>query len=124
MIPTLEELGGMQLYPSDSSVGQGQCSSSIMCPLNIYLLDRRPALRAVLRALLVTYSLLMGSLLVPPPTILGVKPEWERHFEWINILSQNLMAAANDLRPIQVCLIELNFRVNAHHIRQEDTLNR
>lgn len=29
-------------------------------------------------------------------------PEWTRHVEWITILAQNIMAAANDLRPIQV----------------------
>jgi len=65
----------------------------------------------------------MGSLLVPPPTALDVRPEWERHFEWINVLSQNLMAAVNDLRPIQVFLIESHLRVNAHPIRLEVTLN-
>lgn len=31
-----------------------------------------------------------------------VPPDWQRHVEWINVLSQNLMAAANDLRPVQV----------------------
>lgn len=30
------------------------------------------------------------------------QPEWMRHVEWITILGQNIMAAANDLRPIQV----------------------
>ncbi|KAK7694986.1 hypothetical protein QCA50_002174 [Cerrena zonata] len=29
------------------------------------------------------------------------QPEWMRHVEWITILGQNIMAAANDLRPIQ-----------------------
>ncbi|KAF8913051.1 hypothetical protein CPB84DRAFT_1760234 [Gymnopilus junonius] len=43
----------------------------------------------------------MGSLLSPPPTSPEVPPEWQRHVEWINVLSQNLMAAANDLRPVQ-----------------------
>lgn len=30
------------------------------------------------------------------------QPEWMRHVEWVTILAQNIMAAANDLRPIQV----------------------
>ncbi|KAF9527755.1 MED7 protein-domain-containing protein [Crepidotus variabilis] len=82
-IPSLEELGGHQLYPSDPSI------------------DRRPALQAVLRSVLVTYSSLMGSLLAPPPINPEIPPDWQHHVEWINVLSQNLMAAANDLRPIQ-----------------------
>lgn len=65
-------------------------------------LDRRPALLSVLRTLLVTYSALMGSLLVPPPLSPETPPEWDRHISWITVLSQNLMAAANDLRPVQV----------------------
>ena len=72
--------------------------------LRFIFLDRRPALQAVLRSLLVTYSAVMGSLLIPPPTSPDIPPEWRRHVEWINVLSQNLMAAANDLRPIQVTI--------------------
>ncbi|KAJ3514402.1 hypothetical protein NLJ89_g2403 [Agrocybe chaxingu] len=82
-IPSLAESGGNQLYPADPTI------------------DRRPALRSVLRSLLVTYSALTGSLLLPPPTNPEIPPEWQRHVDWINILSQNLMAAANDLRPVQ-----------------------
>ena len=33
----------------------------------------------------------------------SLQPEWQRYVEWITVLSQNLMAAANDLRPVQVC---------------------
>ncbi|KDR85395.1 hypothetical protein GALMADRAFT_51913 [Galerina marginata CBS 339.88] len=84
-IPSLAELGGNQLYPTDPTIGK----------------DRRPALRSVLRSLLVTYSSLTGSLLAPPPVSPEIPPEWQRHVEWINVLSQNLMAAANDLRPVQ-----------------------
>ena len=54
--------------------------------------------------MLVTYSALMGSMLVPPPIDPTVPPEWQRHVEWMTVLSQNLMAAANDLRPVQVRL--------------------
>ncbi|KAH9486563.1 Mediator of RNA polymerase II transcription subunit 7 [Psilocybe cubensis] len=82
-IPSLGELGGNQLYPADPTI------------------DRRPALRSILRSLLVTYSSLMGALLSPPPLSPEVPPDWQRHVEWINVLSQNLMAAANDLRPVQ-----------------------
>ncbi len=64
--------------------------------------DRRPALRSILRSLLVTYSKLLSSLLAPPPTNSSEgEVEWKQHLEWINILAQNIMAAANDLRPVQ-----------------------
>lgn len=63
--------------------------------------DRRPALLAILRSMLLTYSRLTGSLLLPPPTTAAATPEWQRHVEWINVLAQNIMAAANDLRPVQ-----------------------
>ncbi|KAJ7070759.1 MED7 protein-domain-containing protein [Mycena amicta] len=83
-IPSLAEQGGRQLYPEDPTV------------------DRRPALLAILRSLLVTYSSLTSSVLAPPPTMPSAdKPEWQDNVEWITILAQNLMAAANDLRPVQ-----------------------
>jgi len=86
-IPSLAELGGHQLYPADPSI------------------DRRPALLAVLRSMLVTYSNLTDTMLAPPPPppppSASAAPEWQRHVEWITILAQNLMAAANDLRPVQ-----------------------
>ncbi|OCH94573.1 hypothetical protein OBBRIDRAFT_817082 [Obba rivulosa] len=83
-IPSLAELGGHQLYPADPSV------------------DRRPALRSILRSMLVTYSQLLDALLQPPPTTSSTTPpEWQRHVEWITVLAQNIMAAANDLRPVQ-----------------------
>ncbi|THH18567.1 hypothetical protein EW146_g2443 [Bondarzewia mesenterica] len=80
-IPSLAELGGHQLYPADLSV------------------DRRPALLSVLRSALVTYSSLLNALLAPPSV--GEAQEWQRLVEWITILAQNIMAAANDLRPVQ-----------------------
>ncbi|KAI0803313.1 MED7 protein-domain-containing protein [Irpex lacteus] len=83
-IPSLAELGGHQLYPADPSI------------------DRRPALLAVLKSMLVTYSHLLDALLLPPPTASSTEPpEWHRHIEWITVLAQNLMAAANDMRPVQ-----------------------
>ncbi|SJL06291.1 uncharacterized protein ARMOST_09627 [Armillaria ostoyae] len=85
-IPPLAEAGITQLYPSDPSA------------------DRRPALLSVLRSLLVTYSYLTSALLAPPLTNSSrenVEPEWKRHVDWISILSQNILAAANDLRPVQ-----------------------
>jgi mediator of RNA polymerase II transcription subunit 7 len=84
-IPSLADLGGHQLYPADPSA------------------DRRPALSSILHSLLVTYSNLTGAILAPPPPPhTAVPPEWQRHVEWITVLAQNLMAAANDLRPVQV----------------------
>ncbi|KAI0356901.1 hypothetical protein OH77DRAFT_178809 [Trametes cingulata] len=106
-IPSLAELGGHQLYPADPSV------------------DRRPALRSILRSLLVTYSKLLSALLLPPPTASSaqVEPEWKRHLEWINVLAQNIMAAANDLRPVQARgNLELMMRRQLE-LRREETKN-
>jgi mediator of RNA polymerase II transcription subunit 7 len=89
-IPSLAEAGGTQLYPVDPTV------------------DRRPALKSILQSLLTTYSSLTKSLLDPPPANLTEEaPEWQRHLEWLTVLSQNLLAAANDLRPVQVCIVTL-----------------
>jgi len=75
--------------------------------------------------MLVTYSSLLGSLLEPPNTMstAGLQPEWQRYVEWITVLSQNLMAAANDLRPIQVCSRLLHYRLNEAP-RADQTLRR
>lgn len=53
--------------------------------------------------MLVTYSHLLHALLAPPPTMssLEIPPDWRKHAEWLSVMSQNLMAAANDLRPVQ-----------------------
>lgn len=52
--------------------------------------------------MLVTYSKLLDAILAPPPTNSSqIEAEWKQHLEWINILAQNIMAAANDLRPVQ-----------------------
>jgi len=59
-------------------------------------------LLGILRSILVTYSALTASLLLPPPPPdSNIQPEWQQHVEWIRVLSQNIMAAANDLRPMQ-----------------------
>ena len=68
-----------------------------------YPLDRRPALQAVLRTLLHTYSSFLSSILVPPPSQTSdVPPDWQRLVEWMRVMGQNIMGAANDLRPVQV----------------------
>jgi mediator of RNA polymerase II transcription subunit 7 len=64
--------------------------------------DRRLALLSILKSMLVTYSSFLGALLAPPPITSSAPPEWHRQVEWITILAQNVMAAANDLRPVQV----------------------
>lgn len=73
------------------------------------LADRRVALLTILKSMLVTYSSFLGALLAPPPsTTSNAPPEWHRQVEWITVLAQNIMAAANDLRPVQVRLIPSN----------------
>ncbi|TDL28219.1 hypothetical protein BD410DRAFT_782189 [Rickenella mellea] len=83
-VPSLGELGGRQLYPADPTV------------------DRRPALVSILRTLLATFSSLLSSVLAPPPTATSNDPpDWQRHIEWMTVMGQNIMSAANDLRPVQ-----------------------
>lgn len=102
-IPSLAELGGHQLYPADPSVGESVVQHHTTRVLIVISLDRRPALLSILHSLLVTHSNLTGAILAPPPPPSStVPPEWQRHVEWITVLAQNLMAAANDLRPVQV----------------------
>ncbi|KAF8632972.1 hypothetical protein AX15_001569 [Amanita polypyramis BW_CC] len=102
-IPSLAELGGHQLYPADPSV------------------DRRPALLTILRSILASYYALTSSLLQPPPPNPSTQPDWQRHVEWITVLSQNIMAAANDLRPVQARVsLELMMKRQLE-IRREET---
>jgi len=103
-IPSLADLGGHQLYPADPSV------------------DRRPSLLAVLKSALVTYYTLTGSMLSPPPPPTSTEPpEWQRHVEWLTVLAQNLMAAANDLRPVQARVnLELMMKRQLE-LRREET---
>lgn len=103
-IPPLAEAGITQLYPSDPSAGAFSRVILMIASTHPHT-DRRPALLSVLRSLLVTYSYLTSALLAPPLTNSSrenVEPEWKRHVDWISILSQNILAAANDLRPVQV----------------------
>lgn len=52
--------------------------------------------------MLVTYSHLLKALLLPPPNPqLEDPPEWRKYVEWLTVMSQNIMSAANDLRPVQ-----------------------
>jgi hypothetical protein len=78
-------------------------------PNTYTLADRRVALLTILKSMLVTYSSFLGALLAPPPSAASdAPPEWHRQVEWITVLAQNIMAAANDLRPVQVRLIPSN----------------
>lgn len=106
-IPTLGEMGGTQLYPEDPTVGMFTVTS-IPCVNLRSLSDRRPALQAVLRTLLHTYSSFLSSILAPPPSQTSdVPPDWQRLVEWMRVMGQNIMGAANDLRPVQVCYCAL-----------------
>ncbi|THG93622.1 hypothetical protein EW145_g8327 [Phellinidium pouzarii] len=91
-IPSLGELGGQQLYPEDPTI--------------------------------VTYSRLLKSLLIPPP---GPGPhstepaEWHKHVEWLNVMSQNIMSAANDLRPVQARFNLEAMMTRQLELRREET---
>ncbi|KAF4573114.1 Mediator of RNA polymerase II transcription subunit 7 [Pleurotus pulmonarius] len=102
-MPSLGEMGGLQLYPEDPSV------------------DRRPALRSALRSLLVTYSAMTKSLLAPAPINADVPPEWGRHAEWIDVMAQNMMFAANELRPIQARASLEGMMKRQIELRREET---
>jgi len=103
-IPSLGDLGGHQLYPEDATT------------------DRRVALSTILKSMLVTYSSFLGALLAPPPSAASsTAPEWHRQVEWIKTLAQNIMAAANDLRPVQArASLELMMKRQLD-IRREET---
>jgi len=103
-IISLREVGGHQLYPEDAAA------------------DRRPALLSILKSMLVTYSSFLGALLAPPPSVASnVPPEWHRHIDWISVLAQNVMAAANDLRPVQArASLELMMKRQLE-LRREET---
>ncbi|KAF8274002.1 MED7 protein-domain-containing protein [Lactarius quietus] len=102
-IPSLGEVGGHQLYPQDAAA------------------DRRPALLYILKSMLVTYSSFLSALLAPPPSTTTTPPEWHRQVEWITTLAQNVMAAANDLRPVQArASLELMMKRQLE-LRKEET---
>ncbi|KAF8506609.1 MED7 protein-domain-containing protein [Russula emetica] len=105
-IPSLGEVGGHQLYPEDAAA------------------DRRVALLTILKSMFVTYSSFLGALLAPPPsaTASNAPPEWHRQVEWITVLAQNIMAAANDLRPVQArASLELMMKRQLE-LRREETM--
>jgi len=103
-IPSLEEMGGHQLYPEDAAA------------------DRRPALLSILKSMLVTYSSFLGALLAPPPSAASsAPPEWQRQVDWITVLAQNVMAAANDLRPVQARVSLEHMMRRQLELRREET---
>ncbi|KAH8119920.1 MED7 protein-domain-containing protein [Phellopilus nigrolimitatus] len=103
-ILSLGEYGGQQLYPADPTM------------------DRRPALLSILRSMLVTYSHLLKSMLAPPPNPNSAEsPEWQKHVDWLSVMSQNIMSAANDLRPVQArCNLEA-MMTRQLQLRREET---
>ncbi|KAH8835784.1 MED7 protein-domain-containing protein [Flagelloscypha sp. PMI_526] len=105
-VMSLKEHGLQQFYPSDPTS------------------DRRPALVSVLRSLLLTYNNLTASLLNPPPLEDDEhpppQPDWVKSVEWLTLLGQNLMAAANELRPVQARgNLELMMKRQLEHRRNE-----
>ncbi|KAJ3530331.1 hypothetical protein NMY22_g8617 [Coprinellus aureogranulatus] len=101
-IPSLAELGGTQLYPSDPSV------------------DRRPALLSVLKSLLVTYSNLITSLLRPPPVAPGARCNLElmmqRQLELRREETKNIHSKCDELesklRELRSSALELSVKSN------------
>lgn len=69
--------------------------------------DHRPALRKLLRTILVTYDELLGALLVPPSHDPSNQqpPEYLQHLDWLRLNAINMIAAINELRPVQVSYI-------------------
>ncbi|KAF9514201.1 hypothetical protein BS47DRAFT_1343289, partial [Hydnum rufescens UP504] len=102
--PTLEEGGITRLYPKGT--------------------DHRPALQKLLQTLLLEYHSLVGALLIPPPPILPDVPQeplWAKHIDWIGLVALNMVAAVNELRPIQARgTLELA-RKNQLAARREET---
>ncbi|KAL1749016.1 MED7 protein-domain-containing protein [Schizophyllum fasciatum] len=84
-IMSLAEAGIAQLFPDDPSE------------------DRRPAMLSILRSLLAQYSRLTKTVTIPPPRDLpeGTQSESQEMISWMKVLTQNLMATANELRPVQ-----------------------
>jgi len=72
--------------------------------------------------MLATYSNLLSALLIPPPTASSSEPaEWQKHVEWITVLAQNIMAAVNDIRPVQArASLELMMKRQLE-LRREET---
>ncbi|KIJ46362.1 hypothetical protein M422DRAFT_778408 [Sphaerobolus stellatus SS14] len=103
-IASLGQLGGTQLYPEDPTV------------------DRRPALQSVLSTLLFTYSNFLSSVIAPPvPPNEDRKPDWDDLLNWMRIMGQNLIGAANDLRPVQARANLEAMMTRQLELRQEET---
>ncbi|KAL5476447.1 hypothetical protein ACEPAI_3452 [Sanghuangporus weigelae] len=85
--------------------------------------DRRLALPSILRSMLMTYSRLLKSLLSPPPGPTSTeRPEWQTHVEWLTVMSQNIMSAANDLRPVQARFNLEMMMTRQLELRREETV--
>lgn len=75
--------------------------------------DHRPALRKLLRTTLVTFNELLGALLIPPSHDPGAQqpPEFVQHIEWLRLNATNMIAAVNELRPVQVMISSVPSRL-------------
>lgn len=98
------------MYPEDPTVGE--FCKFLLAHFILYGADRRPALQSILSTLLHTYSNFLSSIIAPPvPPNQDAPPDWERLLDWMRIMGQNIIGAANDLRPVQVCLVPHSFGV-------------
>ncbi|KAF7799319.1 hypothetical protein EIP86_010551 [Pleurotus ostreatoroseus] len=88
----------------------------------MFFQDRRPALLTILKSILVSYSHLLSALLAPPPTASSTTPpDYLRHVEWIAVMSQNIMAAANDMRPVQARMNLESMMQRQLELRRDET---
>ncbi|KZW03574.1 hypothetical protein EXIGLDRAFT_758922 [Exidia glandulosa HHB12029] len=106
-VESLAKAGGTQLFPEDPSV------------------DRRPHLKSILRTLLSSYTQLLDAVVQPPPTTSmggdAAVPEWQAHLQWMHTMGQNLMAAANELRPAQARVNLEGMMRRQVELRREET---
>ncbi|GAA5895629.1 hypothetical protein JCM5296_003766 [Sporobolomyces johnsonii] len=90
-LPTLEEMGVQEMFDRNA--------------------DRKQSLQTLLRAILVTYTQLLDSLLTPPPSLAHPRPplpdgsappsDPERLTEHVRLIAINMHHLVNELRPVQ-----------------------
>ncbi|KAG9222603.1 hypothetical protein CCMSSC00406_0004517 [Pleurotus cornucopiae] len=101
-MPSLGEMGGLQLYPEDPSVGENHNAT-----------HPKPSVETVSRS--------KTGFTVGAAFTTYVPPEWGRHAEWIDVMAQNMMFAANELRPIQARASLEGMMKRQIELRREET---